>query len=52
MTTFQGGEALETQIAQWRAFLRRRQAIHGSDVEELEAHLRDQGRCCTNQVCG
>ena len=42
MTTFQGGEALEAQIAQWRAFLRRRQAIHGSDVEELEAHLRDQ----------
>ena len=42
MTTFQGGEALEAQIAQWRAFLRRRQASHGSDVEELEAHLRDQ----------
>ena len=42
MTTFQGGDALEAQIAQWRAFLRRRQAIHGSDVEELEAHLRDQ----------
>ena len=42
MTTFQGGEALEAQIAQWRAFLRRRQAIHGSDVEELEAHLRAQ----------
>ncbi len=42
MTTVQGGEALEAQIAQWRAFLRRRQAIHGSDVEELEAHLRDQ----------
>ena len=42
MTTFQGGEALKAQIAQWRAFLRRRQAIHGSDVEELETHLRDQ----------
>ena len=42
MTTFQGGEALEAQIAQWRAFLHRRQAIHGSDVEELETHLRDQ----------
>ena len=42
MTTFQGGEGLEAQIAQWRAFLRRRQAIHGSDVEELETHLRDQ----------
>jgi hypothetical protein len=33
---------LEEQIAQWRAYLRRRQAIHGSDVEELEGHLRDQ----------
>ena len=42
MTTFQGGEALEAQIAEWRAFLRRRQAIYGSDVEELETHLRDQ----------
>ena len=42
MTTFQGGEALEAQIAQWLAFLHRRQAIHGSDVEELEAHLRAQ----------
>ena len=42
MTTFQGGKALEAQIAQWRAFLHRRHAIHGSDVEELEAHLRDQ----------
>src|SRR2546422_10576534 len=30
------------QIAQWRAYLRRRQAVHGPDVEELEGHLRDQ----------
>jgi hypothetical protein len=33
---------LEDQIAQWRAYLRRRRAIHGPDVEELEGHLRDQ----------
>ena len=33
---------LEEQIAQWRMNLRRRRAIHGSDVEELEGHLRDQ----------
>ena len=41
MTAF-ADSPLEAQIAQWRAYLRRRQAIHGSDVEELEAHLRDQ----------
>jgi hypothetical protein len=34
--------ALEDQIAQWREYLRRRRAIHGPDVEELEDHLRDQ----------
>jgi hypothetical protein len=33
---------LEEQIAQWREYLRRRQAFHGSDIEELEGHLRDQ----------
>ena len=33
---------IEEQIAQWRAYLRRRQAVHGSDVKELEGHLRDQ----------
>ena len=33
---------LEAQIAQCRAYLRRRQAIHAPDVEELEGHLRDQ----------
>jgi len=33
---------IEEQIAQWRAYLRRRQALHGPDVEELEGHLRDQ----------
>lgn len=33
---------LEDQIAQWRGYLRRRRAIDGPDVEELESHLRDQ----------
>ena len=41
MTTF-ADRSLEEQIAQWRAYLRRRQALHGPDVEELEGHLRDQ----------
>jgi hypothetical protein len=41
MTTFTE-QPLEEQIAQWRAYLRRRQAVHGPDVEELEGHLRDQ----------
>jgi hypothetical protein len=35
---------LEEQIGQWRAYLRRRRAITGPDVEELETHLRDQVR--------
>ncbi|MGH7566842.1 MAG: permease prefix domain 1-containing protein, partial [Gemmatimonadota bacterium] len=33
---------LEEQIGEWRSFLRRRQAIHPVDVEELEDHLREQ----------
>ncbi len=41
MTTF-ADRPLEEQIAQWRAYLRRRRAIHDPDVEELEGHLRDQ----------
>src|SRR5436305_8364138 len=41
MTTFTD-PPLEEQIAQWRAYLRRRRAVHGPDVEELEGHLRDQ----------
>lgn len=41
MTTV-ADQPLEEQIAQWRAYLRRRQAVHGPDVEELEEHLRDQ----------
>jgi hypothetical protein len=34
--------SLEEQIDQWRSYLRRRQAIHSSDVAELEDHLRQQ----------
>ena len=41
MTTF-ADQPLEEQIAQWRTYLRRRKALHGPDVEELEGHLRDQ----------
>ena len=41
MTTF-ADRPLEEQIAQWRAYLRRWQAVHSPDVEELEGHLRDQ----------
>ena len=42
MTTAADRSPLEEQIAQWRMYLRRRRAIHGPDVEELEGHLRDQ----------
>jgi hypothetical protein len=41
MTTFTD-QPLEEQIAQWRAYLRRRRGVHSPDVEELEGHLRDQ----------
>ena len=34
--------SLENQIEAWRAHLRRRPAIAGSDVAELEDHLREQ----------
>lgn len=34
--------ALEARIAEWREYLRRRQAIHSVDVTELEDHLREQ----------
>jgi hypothetical protein len=42
MTTLGDGSPLEEQIAQWRQYLRRRRAIDGPDVEELEGHMRDQ----------
>lgn len=41
MTTFHD-QLLEDQIAEWRAYVRRRQVLHSPDVEELEGHLRDQ----------
>jgi len=41
VTTF-AGQPLEEQIAQWRAYVRRRRVLHDADVEELEGHLRDQ----------
>ncbi|MGH9139925.1 MAG: permease prefix domain 1-containing protein [Vicinamibacterales bacterium] len=41
MTTFDD-RPLEEQIEQWRAYVSRRQALHGPDVQELEGHLRDQ----------
>ncbi|HEX5993879.1 MAG TPA: permease prefix domain 1-containing protein [Jiangellales bacterium] len=31
---------LETQIAEWRTYMRRRHAVHDADVDELEDHLR------------
>lgn len=40
MSELDGG--IEPQIAQWREYLRRRAAIHGTDVTELEDHLRSQ----------
>src|ERR671926_590658 len=36
------GVPLEEQIDRWRSYLRRRQAIHSTDVAELEDHLREQ----------
>jgi len=36
------GASLEEGIAQWRSYVRRRQAIHPVDVDELEDHLRSQ----------
>ena len=35
-------EAVESQIAAWRAFVSRSAAVDDRDVEELEAHLREQ----------
>ena len=33
---------LESQIAEWRAYVATAEAVDGRDVDELEAHLRDQ----------
>jgi hypothetical protein len=35
-------DGVESQIAQWRAYLAKAPALNGRDVDELEAHLRDQ----------
>jgi hypothetical protein len=35
-------ESLEPEIAEWRSFVGQARAVDGRDVEELEAHLRDQ----------
>lgn len=35
-------QPLEARIAEWRAFVAAAPAVDGRDVEELEAHLRDQ----------
>jgi len=42
MTDNNRDASLEEQIAQWRNYLSRRQAIHEVDVAELEDHLRAQ----------
>ena len=42
MTMAEQDSELETQIASWTQYLRRRRAVAGADVEELEGHLRDQ----------
>jgi hypothetical protein len=35
-------DAVEPQIAEWRAYVSKAPAVNGRDVDELEAHLRDQ----------
>src|SRR4051812_38023177 len=35
-------ESLDLEIAEWRSFVGQGPAVDGRDVEELEAHLRDQ----------
>lgn len=35
-------QVLDERISEWRSYLRRRQAIASTDVEELEDHLRSQ----------
>jgi hypothetical protein len=42
MATVEHAVSLEEQIDQWRSYLRRRQAIHATDIAELEDHLREQ----------
>jgi hypothetical protein len=35
-------DGVESQIAEWRAYVAKAPALDGRDVDELEAHLRDQ----------
>jgi hypothetical protein len=35
-------DGVESQIAEWRAYVAKAPALNGRDVDELEAHLRDQ----------
>ena len=35
-------DGLESQIAEWRAYVGKAPAVNGRDVDELESHLRDQ----------
>ena len=35
-------DGVESQIAEWRAYVAQAQGVNGRDVDELEAHLRDQ----------
>src|SRR5690242_5100341 len=35
-------DGVESQIAQWRAYVAQAPAVDDRDVDELEAHLRDQ----------
>src|ERR671915_1530582 len=35
-------DSVESQIAKWRAYVTKAPAVNGRDVDELEAHLRDQ----------
>ena len=35
-------ESVEAQIAEWRAYVAKAPAVNGRDVDELDAHLRDQ----------
>ena len=35
-------DGVESQITEWRAYVAKAPAVNGRDVDELEAHLRDQ----------
>lgn len=35
-------DGVQSQIAEWRAYVAKAPAVKGRDVDELEAHLQDQ----------